>query len=125
MAWGTISNDVSQRLLGCTTQRVKTVLSRFEEDGVRNGNMGQCLNTSNVVTAMFIDCGQDAASALESGWSHLTAELNESTKELTLSLFFPSVVVGTVGGGTGYATQKEALELIGCFGGSFLIGIRD
>jgi NADP-dependent 3-hydroxy-3-methylglutaryl-CoA reductase len=117
MAWGTISNDISQRLLGCTTQRLKTVLSRFEEGGVRNGMMGHCLNTSNIVTAMFIACGQDAASVLESGWSHLTAELNDSTKELTLSLFFPSLLVGTVGGGTGYATQKEALELIGCFGG--------
>ena len=25
-------------------------------------------------------------------------------------------MVGSVGGGTGYATQKEALELIGCHG---------
>jgi hydroxymethylglutaryl-CoA reductase len=92
------------------------VLSRSEDGAVRNGNMGQYLNTYNVVTAMFIACGQDAASVLESGWSQLTAELNDTSKELALSLFFPSLLASTVGDGTGYVTQKEVLELIGCFG---------
>jgi hydroxymethylglutaryl-CoA reductase len=31
-----------------------------------------------------------------------------------MTLYFPSLPVGTVGGGTGYATQKEALQLIKC-----------
>lgn len=28
----------------------------------------------------------------------------------------PSLVVGTVGGGTALATQKECLQLMGCYG---------
>jgi hydroxymethylglutaryl-CoA reductase len=44
----------------------------------------------------------------------LTSELDESTGALTMSVFFPSLPVGTVGGGTGYATQREALRVLGC-----------
>ncbi|KAL2073824.1 hypothetical protein VTL71DRAFT_11150 [Oculimacula yallundae] len=116
MAWGTISNDISQKMLGCSTKRLKTTLSRLEDGAVRNGQMGHCLNPANIVTAMFIACGQDAASVLESGFSQLTAEYNEGTDDITFSLFFPSLLVGSVGGGTGYGTQKEALDLIGCYG---------
>ncbi|PVH80710.1 substrate-binding domain of hmg-CoA reductase [Cadophora sp. DSE1049] len=116
LAWGTITNIVSEKMLGCSTRKFKSVLSRIEAGGVRNGNMGQCLNPSNIVSAMFIAWGQDVGSVLESGFSHLTAEYNEETEDLTLSLLFPSLLVGSVGGGTGYATQKEALELIGCHG---------
>ncbi|CZR55006.1 related to hydroxymethylglutaryl-CoA reductase [Phialocephala subalpina] len=100
MAWGTITNEVSQKILGCSTKRLKTVLARFGEGDLRNGNLGQCLNTSNIVASMFIACGQDAGSMLESGWSQLTAELDSETGDLTLR----------------YATQREALELIGCYG---------
>jgi len=46
----------------------------------------------------------------------LTAELDEETQNLTLSLYIPSLLVGTVGGGTGYATQNEALRILGCDG---------
>lgn len=31
-------------------------------------------------------------------------------------MFLPSVLVGSVGGGTVYPTQKEGLEMIGCAG---------
>ncbi|KAH8752828.1 hydroxymethylglutaryl-CoA reductase [Diaporthe sp. PMI_573] len=31
-----------------------------------------------------------------------------------MTLYFPSLPVGTVDGGTGYATQKEALQLVKC-----------
>lgn len=65
---------------------------------------------------MFISCSQDIASVVESGWHHLTANLDKETKVLTLSLYIPSLLVGTVGGGTYYLSQRESLELIGCYG---------
>ncbi len=40
VAWGTITTDASQKILGCSTQRLKAVLARFEEGGIRNGNLG-------------------------------------------------------------------------------------
>ena len=33
-----------------------------------------------------------------------------------VSLVLPSLILGTVGGGTGLATQKECLSLMGCQG---------
>jgi len=32
------------------------------------------------------------------------------------SVTIPSLIVGTYGGGTGLATQRECLELLGCYG---------
>ena len=76
LAWGKISNSVCQRVLGCTTARFHQVYFKIQRGSVRNGQMGQNANTANVMAAMFIACGQDAASVLECGWSHLTAELD-------------------------------------------------
>jgi hydroxymethylglutaryl-CoA reductase len=63
-----------------------------------------------------ITAGQDPASVGESSWSHLTTEFDDDSGDLTFSLYFPSLPVGTVGGGTGYPTPREALDLIGCRG---------
>jgi hydroxymethylglutaryl-CoA reductase len=65
---------------------------------------------------MFISCGQDAVSVFESGWSYLIADLDEETKVITISLYILSLLVGTVGGGTHYLSQRESLELIRCYG---------
>lgn len=47
----------------------------------------------------------------------MTAEYDvTSGQDLSVSMFLPSVIVGSVGGGTGYPTQKEALKMIGCAG---------
>lgn len=40
----------------------------------------------------------------------------KNTKDLTSLMFLPSVVVGSVGGGTVYPTQNEGLKMIGCAG---------
>ena len=32
------------------------------------------------------------------------------------SITLPSLIVGTYGGGTGLATQRECLEMLGCYG---------
>jgi hydroxymethylglutaryl-CoA reductase len=115
MAWGTLSDPVCHEILGCSTTRLRSVIARFEDGSTQNGQMGQNINTAKVMAAMFISCGQDAASVFESGWSHLTTDLDKETKVLTMSLYIPSLLVGTVGGGTHYPNQRESLELIGCY----------
>jgi len=35
---------------------------------------------------------------------------------MNMSLTLPSLIVATYGGGTGLATQRECLELLGCYG---------
>jgi len=69
----------------------------------------------NAITAMFIATGQDVANVAESSAAILYAEITPSG-ELYMSLTIPSLIVATYGGGTGLATQKECLEIMGCWG---------
>ncbi|TDZ38232.1 3-hydroxy-3-methylglutaryl-coenzyme A reductase [Colletotrichum spinosum] len=114
MAWGTLTPESCQSILGVSTERLYRAQQTLKEGGIRNGQFGSNINTTNVIAAMFIATGQDPASVAEGSWSHLTSELDPITKNLTMSLYIPSLPVGTVGGGTGYATQKEALKLLEC-----------
>ena len=116
LAWGSLSNQVCESILGCTTERLYQVQMMLKEGGIRNGQFGCNINTANVVAAMFISCGQDAASVAEGSWSQLTSEYDWETKILKMTLFFPSLPVGVVGGGTSYETQSDALRLLKCKG---------
>lgn len=73
------------------------------------------LHAANAITAMFIACGQDVANVAESCAGIVFAELTPDA-DLYLSITLPSLIVATHGGGTGLATQRECLELLGCFG---------
>ena len=116
LVWGTISREACQKILGCTTERLYMAQKTLKEGGIRNGQFGSNINTVNIIAAMFIATGQDTASTAEASWSHLTSELDPKTGALCMSLYFPSLPVGTVGGGTGYPMQKEALKMLRCDG---------
>jgi len=73
------------------------------------------LQSANGITALFIATGQDVANVAESSAGVLYAELTPQG-DLYLSLTIPSLIVATHGGGTGLATQRECLELLGCLG---------
>ncbi|CAI6091405.1 unnamed protein product [Clonostachys chloroleuca] len=114
VAWGSVSDHDCQNILGCTTKRLNDQVVTLIKGGIRNGMFGSNVNTTNVLAGMFIATGQDAASVGESAWSDLTPEYDEETKVLTLSLYFPSILIATVGGGTGNPTQREALRMVQC-----------
>ncbi|KAJ4993971.1 3-hydroxy-3-methylglutaryl-coenzyme A reductase [Stagonosporopsis vannaccii] len=114
LAWGEVTDEVCQRVLKCSTQRLYTLLMLMKEAQTRNGGFGCNVNTANVVAAIFIACGQDAGSVAESAWNQLTVTCDAQTKVLQLSLFFPSLPVGVVGGGTMYPSQKTSLDLLKC-----------
>ncbi|KAJ5487003.1 hydroxymethylglutaryl-coenzyme A reductase family protein [Penicillium desertorum] len=115
-AWGTVTPHACQRILGSSTWDVYETLRNCKEAAIRNGQLGFSANQANIVAAMFVACGQDAASVSESSWSHLTAEFDRETEELLLSTYLPSLPVGTVGGGSVLDTQREALAILGCTG---------
>lgn len=71
---------------------------------------------ANVVAAMFIACGQDPAHVVEGSNAITSAEMNENG-DMYFSVSFPSLPLGTVGGGTGIATQSECLSMLGVRGG--------
>ena len=79
--------------------------------GVNNNG----LHSPNGITAMFIATGQDVANVSESSAAVVYTDLLPD-KSLYLSITIPSLIVATYGGGTSLATQRECLEILGCYG---------
>jgi hydroxymethylglutaryl-CoA reductase (NADPH) len=79
------------------------------------GSMGFNAHAANVVAAMFIACGQDAAHAIDGSTCITTVDLTDNGVYVAVTL--PSLPVGTVGGGTGVDTQQECLRILGVAGG--------
>ncbi|MCX8196591.1 MAG: hydroxymethylglutaryl-CoA reductase (NADPH) [Acidilobaceae archaeon] len=69
---------------------------------------------ANIVAAIFLATGQDAAQVVESSMGYTWTEMRG--EDLYISVTLPSLEVGTVGGGTRLPTQREALSLMGAAG---------
>jgi len=109
-----VKREVLERL-GITAEDVHEV-------NVRKNLIGSALAHSygfnahfaNIVAAIFIATGQDVAQVVESSMGITSTEPRD--EGLYISVFLPSLEVGTVGGGTGLPTQREALALLGVAG---------
>jgi hydroxymethylglutaryl-CoA reductase (NADPH) len=90
--------------------RMKGQLGAIMSVTNNNGN-----HSANGLTAMFIATGQDVANIAESSALYGFSELLPNG-DFYASVTLPSLIVATYGGGTGLATQRESLELLGCYG---------
>lgn len=81
-----------------------------------SGTIGCNYHTANGLAAVFLACGQDIANIVES--SNGITSLRMKGSDLYASLTLPSLVVGTIGGGTSLPTQRECLNIMGCYGKS-------
>ncbi len=82
---------------------------------MQSGSIGAQGHVANGLTALFIACGQDVACISESSVGVTRMQVTPDG-DLYVALTLPSLIVGTVGGGTGLPTQKECLEMLGCTG---------
>jgi len=83
--------------------------------GFMSGVNNNGAHSANGITAMFIATGQDVANVAESSAAFVHAELRPNG-DYYYSITIPSLIVATYGGGTGLATQRECLEMLGCYG---------
>ena len=72
-------------------------------------------HSANGIAAFFIATGQDEANVVESHAGNVYAEALDNG-DLYWSLTLPSLIVASYGGGTGLPTQRECLEMMGCYG---------
>ncbi len=72
-------------------------------------------HSANGITAMFIATGQDVANVAESSAAFVYAEV-QPNGDYYYSVTIPALIVATYGGGTSLATQRECLEMLGCYG---------
>ena len=73
------------------------------------------LHSPNGISAMFIATGQDVANVAEGSAGLIFSEITPAG-DFYISITIPSLIVATHGGGTGLATQRECLEMLGCYG---------
>ena len=83
--------------------------------GFMSGVNNNGAHSANGITALFIATGQDVANVAESSAAFNYSEVLPNG-DYYVSLTIPSLIVATYGGGTGLATQRECLELLGCSG---------
>lgn len=110
-----LTDEVCQRVLKVSARQLFTAYNQFVGGSIAAGMVGININIANVIGAMFTATGQDIACVHESAIGQLHMELTEEG-DVYATLRLPSLVVGTVGGGTSLPQQKECLELIGCAG---------
>jgi hydroxymethylglutaryl-CoA reductase (NADPH) len=80
-----------------------------------SGSNNNGLHSANAVTALFMATGQDVANVAEGSAALIYSELTPE-RDLYMSITLPSLIVATHGGGTGLPTQRECLEILGCYG---------
>jgi len=111
-----ITKDVLQTILKTTAEQMFEVwLGKCMLGSAMSGSFGFNAHYANIISAVFIATGQDAAHVVE-GSMGITSVRSLKNGDLYVSIYLPALMIGTVGGGTGLPTQKEALELMGVFG---------
>lgn len=73
------------------------------------------LHSVNAITALFIATGQDVANVAEGTAATVYVEMKPD-ESFYFSITIPSLIVATHGGGTHLPTQRECLEMLGCWG---------
>ncbi|XP_041042595.1 3-hydroxy-3-methylglutaryl-CoA reductase a isoform X2 [Carcharodon carcharias] len=80
---------------------------------------GYNAHAANIVTAIYIACGQDPAQNVSSSnCITLMESTGVSNEDLYISCTMPSIEVGTVGGGTNLPPQQTCLQMLGVQGAS-------
>lgn len=111
-----LPGEITQRFLHVTPEQLVRGYHSLANGGVAGGMIGININVANMVAAIFTATGQDIASVHESGVGHLTLELVDGGTAVYASLVLPSLLVGTVGGGTRLSQQRTCLQMMGCDG---------
>ncbi|HEY2006297.1 MAG TPA: hydroxymethylglutaryl-CoA reductase [Solirubrobacteraceae bacterium] len=115
VAEATIPNAVFRSVMRSDTDLMYRARQVSNLGGFMSGVNNNGAHSANGITAMFIATGQDAANVAESSAGFVYAEKRDNG-DYYYSITIPSLIVATYGGGTGLATQRECLEILGCYG---------
>ena len=108
-----IKKEVVEKILKTIPEKiVQVVQKKCHLGSMVSGSLGFNAHFANIVAAIFLATGQDIAHVVEGSVGITEAEV-EKKGDLYFSVYLPSLMIGTVGGGTGLPTQKEALGILG------------
>jgi hydroxymethylglutaryl-CoA reductase (NADPH) len=110
-----ITREVLEKVLKTRAVDMAAYWQLSSVGSIQSGSIGIQGHYANGLAALFLATGQDVACVAESfvGITRMEALDNG---DLYLSVTMPSLMLGTVGGGTWLPSQRECLELMGCTG---------
>jgi hydroxymethylglutaryl-CoA reductase (NADPH) len=101
--------------MGVTPQQLFRTRQYSQTGGFMAGSASNGAHAANGLAALFIATGQDVANVAESHASMVYSQVTERG-DYYWSITLPALIVATIGGGTGLATQRECLTMLGCYG---------
>jgi hydroxymethylglutaryl-CoA reductase (NADPH) len=111
-----IKKEIVKDVLKTTSEKIFDVwLAKCMIGSAMSGSLGFNSHYANIIAALFIATGQDPAHVVEGSMGITTAKVLPQG-DLYIAIYVPSLIIGTVGGGTALATQLEALRILGCAG---------
>src|SRR4051794_312125 len=115
VAEATIPDALFRRIMHSSSELMFRARQVSNLGGFMSGVNNNGAHSANGITAVFIATGQDVANVAESSAAFVHAELRDNG-DYYYSVTIPSLIVATYGGGTGLPTQRECLEMLGCYG---------
>ncbi len=109
-----IPADILKSILHIGPEKYLEGWQAAEIGALQTGMVGSNINFANVIAGVFTATGQDIGCVPESSNGVFKVMPREGGLLFTASL--PSLVIGTVGGGTDLPTQNECLQIMGCAG---------
>lgn len=109
-----LSEDVINKILRTTSDSIYRFYDPAVELAKKDGMLGFNINVANTIAAIYVATGQDLASIHESAVG--VFHIEKTNGGLLFQLNLPSLVIGTIGGGTSLDSQNEGLKIMGCEG---------
>ena len=111
----TLKDAILKPLMGVTGRDLFHARQISQAGAFMVGSANNGAHSANGITALFIATGQDVANVAESHAAITYAQLLDNG-DYYWSITLTSLICATYGGGTGLATQRECLEMLGCYG---------
>jgi hydroxymethylglutaryl-CoA reductase (NADPH) len=109
-----LPHQILRMYLHVTAEQLFRVWQSTVLGHLQAGALGYSAHAANGLAAIFIATGQDVANIVNSACALTCFEPHP--EGLYVSTTLPALSIATVGGGTSLPTQREALEIVGCYG---------
>ena len=110
-----LPRGVVEGTLATTAEKLRQYWVTAATGIAQSGALGLQGHIANGLAALYLACGQDVACVAESAVG-ITRYEPTGDGGVYIAVTLPALTVGTVGGGTRFATQAACLDVLGCRG---------
>ena len=124
VAEATVPRQVLAERVRTSPEAMVRVMRTYAAGFAHLGTQNWTIQSANTLAALFLACGQDVAYVTECATGLLDLDLT-GEGDLHATLTLPSLLLGSVGGGSGQGTAQEALQIMGCAGSGKAITLAE